>query len=279
MAEILRVPFVDSSMPELSVQYGESIGIYGESATGKSEFIRGIFRLKKGVKYREMARLTATERALFQTEIAYFDGELETRTKDTVADFVSPLAAKIFVGTSEIVDVLQIPRADLNESVAKVGEYTRAKLALLQALAKGAKLLIIDDVFGLRPAFKKGLVALLKKVGKEMDTAYLAASTDLGFLVALTSRIAVVDGGALVELNASKAIATAPVHPYTRWLVNSHNMKKEIGTTFIRTEKDARVKKGCRFAHFCPVSSEVCVEKTPPATEKGTGIYLCHNAK
>lgn len=279
MAEFLRIPFLNSEAPDLVIMEGESVGIYGENGCGKSELLSDVARLKRGIKFRELPRISSQERALYESETSYFDGTIDTSFKGTVADFVSECSAKVFLSTAEVTDVLQISDSDMVKKVKEVGEFTEAKLALLEALSDGAKLVILDDVFGIRPPFKKALAGLLKKVAKERKTAYLIASTDLTFLTALCSRIAVIESGALAEVNTAKGIVSSPLHPYTNWLVSAHGLKKVIGSTFVRTEKDVRIKRGCRFAHFCPMAVEKCSQQTPEFVRVGQAEVACHRCE
>lgn len=279
MADILKIPFANQGAPDLAVSDGESVGFFGEANSGKSDLLESVAKLKKGVKFRELPRISSSDRALFNSEIAYFYGQEISKGKALCEDVISELSAKILVGSYEVMDALEIPRCELKRKVKDASSLTKVKLAFLATLARGAKLIIIDDVFGIRPAFKKRLSALLTKVSKECGISYLIASTDLAFLTALCKRIAVVDGGHLIEVNTAKSIITAPLHPYTKWLVSAHNMKKEIGTTFIRTEKDSKAKRGCRFAHICPYTTEICSQRAPEFKPNGTGTVGCHKVK
>lgn len=90
------------------------------------------------------------------------------------------------------------------------------------ALSCDPDILILDEVTSALDAFtKKEISDLLRRLQKTADCSMILISHDITFLSAVSSRLAVLYAGRIMELGATSEIIDYPIHPYTRGLINS----------------------------------------------------------
>lgn len=278
MAELFRIAF-PGPIPELVINEGESVGLYGENGGEKSAVLERIFELGKGVSYRSFPKISASERQLFRSEVCYFNGDLKADFRGTVSEFITEHSVKIGKNSVDTVDALSITPSELTLTSREISDDLASRLALLEVLSSGAKTVLLDDVFGLIPRFKEKLAVYLKSVREERGINLVIASSDVAFIAELSDVAVILDGGEIVEAGPVEGVLLHPSHPYSRWLINASILKKNIDLTFIRTDKDAKVKRGCRYAQICPQRKDECANRVPEPTVTKHTVTACHLVK
>ena len=148
---------------------------------------------------------------------------------------------------------------------------------IAMALSCNPKLLIADEpTTALDVTIQAQIIDLLAEVRKEIDTAIILITHDLGVVASLADRIAVMYAGKVVETGTSDDIFYNPSHPYTSALLNSlpkHDTNKEDTLTSIPgTPPDLLMPpQGCGFASRCDKCMKICKEKQPPVFKVGEG--------
>ena len=215
---------------ELELRAGESLGVVGASGSGKTTLVRALLGLvpSRGTILwdgRSLADRLASDRLDFRRRVQLL---LQT-----------PLHAfdpRRTIGR-EIHDALRLhrrPTADVPHLMSRVGlapafagrrphtlsggELQRGALA--RALATGPEVLILDEALvSLDPVSRGEIVDLLLDLQQKSSLTYLWVAHDLGMVGALCDRIAVMDGGRIVEAGETSRVLTGPRESVTRHLL------------------------------------------------------------
>jgi peptide/nickel transport system ATP-binding protein len=157
----------------------------------------------------------------------------------------------------------------------------RALIAI--ALACRPRLLIADEpTTALDVTIQAQILALLKELVRDMGTALIMITHDLGVVAGLCDEVNVLYGGRVVEKAARYPLFADPRHPYTHGLLAS--IPRLDGA---RGEKLVPIKgsvadnipwdHGCAFAPRCPNALAVCREVTPELEAGDVRSLRCHN--
>lgn len=147
------------------------------------------------------------------------------------------------------------------------GMRQRAMIAI--ALSCNPKILIADEpTTALDVTIQAQILDLLKRLQKEMNTAIIIITHDLGVVANIADRVAVMYGGKIVETGEVDDIFYHPKHPYTWGLLASmpklNEIKEEL-QSIPGTPPDLKAPpKGCPFVTRCPYAMKVCDEHMPP---------------
>lgn len=141
------------------------------------------------------------------------------------------------------------------------GQAQRVGLAV--ALAGSPRLLVADEpTTALDPVTRGQILALLDEVMAGSENALLLISHDLPLVSRTTDRLVVLLAGRVVEEGPADDLLRAPLHPYTRWLVDPAGSPPPSAHT---TSPE-----GCRWRGTCSLERPACVDE-PPLIEAGAG--------
>ncbi len=148
------------------------------------------------------------------------------------------------------------------------GMRQRAMIAL--ALACSPKILIADEpTTALDVTIQAQILELMMSLQKELGTAILLITHDLGIIAETANRVAVMYAGKIVEEADVITIFKDPLHPYTRGLLRS---VPRIDYTDQRSRLEeipgmvpdlSRLPEGCSFFERCPMSDKRCRPQGP----------------
>jgi oligopeptide transport system ATP-binding protein len=223
----------------LDIHSGETLGLVGESGSGKSTLGRLILRLIEptsgGICFEdrdllaassgEMRRLRRDMQIIFQDPFASLDPRF--RVEDIVAE---PL---IIHGTTNAKSgirprVVELLRAvGLDESILRrfPHEFSggqRQRIGIARALALHPKFIVADEpVSALDVSVGAQIVNLLAQLQRDFGLTYLFISHSMPVVRYLSTRIAVMYRGKIVEVGQTEQITEGPQHPYTRSLLEA----------------------------------------------------------
>lgn len=147
----------------------------------------------------------------------------------------------------------------------------RQRVMIAIAMANKPKLLIADEpTTALDVTVQLEILALIKELQKETETAVLFITHDFGVVANIADRVAVMYGGHMVEYGSVTRIFHSPQHPYTLGLMNAmpdiSRPKLVLPAIAGIVPPVNEMPPGCRFYSRCPFGDETCKQIKPETT-------------
>jgi peptide/nickel transport system ATP-binding protein len=162
----------------------------------------------------------------------------------------------------------------------------RQRLGLARALMLRPEMIVADEPFSaLDVSIQAQILNLMLDLQRDHGLTYLFISHDLSVVRYMADVIGVMYLGKMVEVGPADSVYAAPVHPYTRGLIDTvpvadpalERAKEHQG---VRGELPSAVAppSGCRFRTRCPRAADLCAEREPPLRPLTAGGHLaaCH---
>jgi peptide/nickel transport system ATP-binding protein len=281
---------------EFRLENGESIGIAGESACGKSTLGLSVMRMIQGGKIisgkivfdgestLEMSSSEFDKNIRWKKISMVFQGAMNSLDPVfTIEDqFNEVLKQHKFKGDSDKVIHDAVRSVNLDLSVLKKYPHElsggmKQRIVIAMALLLKPKFVIADEpTTALDVLIQAQIINLLKNLKKE-GMSLMLISHDLAILSEVSEKIGIMYGGKMVEFGTSAEIYRNPKHPYTKGLLDSiPTLDKGKKLKFISGTPPDLVspKSGCRFFDRCPEAMDKC-KKDPPNTKTDTGFVSC----
>ena len=270
---------------DLDLDAGECVAVVGESGSGKSLTTRAITGLlAPGLHAAGSVRLDgqelvgageATWRRVRGRRIA-----LLPQDPFTMLSPLRTVAEQIRDGAQEDLDDADIVRRLAEVGVGDpgvAGRYPfqlsgglRQRVGLAAALASDPDILLADEPStALDVTSQRKVLALLQDLRRRRRLGLLIITHDLRVAFAVSDRVVVLYAGATLEIGPSEAVEQAPLHPYTRGLMDcepaiGRRAPRLRGIPGSVPRADA-VADSCAFAGRCPHAQPVCRSARPPA--------------
>ena len=279
---------------DFTLEDGESIGIAGESACGKSTLGLSIIRMLSGGKTQgdisfEGESILDISESDFNSKYRWkkismiFQGAMNSLDPVfTIKEqFVEILKQHHFDGDFDKVILDAITSVSLNEPVLKKYPHElsggmKQRVIIAMALLLKPKFVIADEpTTALDVLIQAQIVNLLKDL-KKGGMSFMLITHDLAVLSEIANKIGIMYGGQMVEFGSSEEIYNNPKHPYTQGLLKSIPTLRGDTPTYIKgippSLLDAPTE--CRFIDRCPLVIEKC-HKLPPKFKTDTGYVRC----
>ena len=161
----------------------------------------------------------------------------------------------------------------------------RQRIGIARALIMNPRLVIADEpVSALDVSVQAQILNLMQELREQFNLSYLFISHDLSVVQHVSTRVAVMYVGQLVEVAPTDSIFARPLHPYTQALLSSVPLPNpEIRSRGKALEGEvadpANPPGGCYFNPRCPFVQDICRTQAPPLTEIEPGrLARCHFA-
>ncbi len=278
-----------------SLNEGESIGIAGESACGKSTLGLSIIRMLLGGKtisgkinlngesILDLSEQEFDKRYRWKKIAMVFQGAMNSLDPVfTIKEqFVEVLKQHRYEGNFEKVIVDAINSVSLGENILKKYPHElsggmKQRVIIAMALILKPKFVIADEpTTALDVLIQAQIINLLKKLKKD-GLSIMIITHDLAILSEIADKIGIMYGGQIVEFGSSYDVFKNPKHPYTQGLLASIPTLYGNKPTYIKGIPPSLLdpKPECRFIARCPLAMEKC-KKDPPNFKTDSGYVKC----
>ena len=227
----------------LAIDPGETLGLVGESGSGKTTLARMILGLVTPtagsirVNGTDVAHASATElrrlrrqmQPVFQDPYAALNPRmkvLETVTEPLIIhrrdSGVETTRAALRAKAVELLHEVGLDESALNRHPHEFSGGQRQRINIARALALRPKLLILDEpVSALDVSVGAQIINLLQTLQRQLGLTYLFISHSMPLVRYLSTRIAVMQHGRLVETGEAEALCAAPREAYTQQLLKA----------------------------------------------------------
>jgi oligopeptide/dipeptide ABC transporter ATP-binding protein len=289
----------------LTVDAGEVLGIVGESGCGKSVLSLSILRL------------LPMPPAFFAGGQILFNGQdLLKATAEEIRRirgnrismiFQEPMSAlnPVFTIGNQLAEVFRVhqslgkaealekavtmletvgvpaPRRRVKEYPYQLSGGMRQRVMIAMALACRPALLIADEpTTALDVTIQAQILDLMEQLRRDLDTAIIMVSHDLGVIAETAQRVVVMYTGKIMEAAETVALFDTPLHPYTRGLmraipaVTSRRDQGELYEISGVVPSLLNLPSGCPFNPRCPLVGDICRRREPELREAAPGHWV-----
>jgi oligopeptide/dipeptide ABC transporter ATP-binding protein len=283
-----------------SLAAGESLGIVGESGSGKSVTCSALLRLLR----EPPAKITATALKLDGRDMlkARADELAAVRGRIAAMVFQDPMTSldPVFTIGHQLVETIRahrkmskaearaealslLERVEIRNAAKVLDDHPHElsggmlqRVMIAMALSCAPKVLIADEpTTALDVTVQAQILQLIKDMQADTGMGLVMITHDLGVIAETVDRVVVLYGGRVMETGPVEAIFEAPLHPYTRALLNSipgqASGKRRLKEIPGASPNPAHPPTGCPFHPRCPMAIAECSRVTPALEAKQPG--------
>ena len=293
----------------LYVDKGETLGIVGESGCGKTTLGKCIVRLHQPSAGQMLLRnvdgsqedlMQLNRQKSFETrrriQMVFQDPYASLNPMKSIFDaFDEPLRIHGFGNRSPRLEIASKMMETVNLRPDYLFRYPhefsggqRQRICIAKSLALNPEIIVCDEpVSALDVSIQAQIMNLMRKLQKEYGLTYIFIAHDLSVVEYMSTRIAVMYLGQIVETAPAKNFSTVCRHPYTQALMSAvpipkMDVKKEEIVLTGDVPSPIHPPQGCRFHPRCQYCTARCKTEAPelrPVDADAEHMVACHLIK
>ena len=283
-----------------AINRGETLGLVGESGCGKTTVGRALLHLYKptgGEIIYDGHEITDKNIAEYRKDmqIVFQDPYSSLNPRMTVSDIIGePLDIYHLYKTPKeradrIAELLELVGLSSEHARRYAHEFSggqRQRIGIARALAVNPKFIVCDEpVSALDVSIQAQIINTFEDLQKKLGITYLFIAHDLLVVRHMSSRIAVMYLGKLVEVADADELNDHPIHPYTISLLSAvpvpdPKMARERHRVVLEGDVPSplNMPSGCPFRTRCRYATDQCAKECPALTDRGNGhMVACWN--
>jgi oligopeptide transport system ATP-binding protein len=297
--ELRRVHAVDNISFDIAT--AETLGLVGESGCGKSTAARCILRLiepTSGEIWFQGRNVTVLD----SRSGSALSRDIQIVFQDPFASLNPRMTVGAIIGEGLIIHQLTATRRDSEDRIVRLLEAVglqaghmqryphefsggqRQRIGIARALAVEPKLLVCDEpVSALDVSVQAQVINLLQDLQERFNLTYLFIAHDLAVVEHISTRVAVMYLGRIVEIAPTAQLYVSPLHPYTEVLLSAVPIPDpRVKRARIKLEGEVPnpidPPAGCHFHTRCPIRKlPLCSTESPPLRQVGDRHWVaCH---
>jgi oligopeptide transport system ATP-binding protein len=281
----------------VGVAEGETLGIVGESGSGKTTLAKLFLLLERptggalrfegadmsGFGRGDLARYRRSVQAVFQDPYSSLNPRM--RVQHIVAEPLPRDKGDVTKSerVGESLELVGLKRGSAGLYPHEFSGGQRQRIAIARALVTYPKLVILDEpVSALDVSIRAQILNLLKGLQERLGLAYVMISHDLAAARYLSTKLAVMYAGRLVETGACDTVYGDPLHPYTQALLSAAlplhpSARRQRIVLSGEIPNPMNPPTGCRFHPRCPKAMPHCRTEEPAWREVEPAHFTaCH---
>ncbi|TPW31139.1 ATP-binding cassette domain-containing protein [Martelella alba] len=284
-----------------TLKRGETLSLVGESGCGKSTTGLALMGLVKptGGRVRfegkeiDGFRRAAVKQYRRRMQIVFQDPFSSLNPRHKVRDIIRAPLDVHHIGTpaereravAELMQRVGLRPDQADNYAHQFSGGQRQRIGIARALALKPDVIVCDEpVSALDVSVQAQILNLLMDLQRDLGISYLSVSHDLGVVEHISTRVAVMYLGRIVEIGSKAQLFDKPLHPYTELLMRSApsldpRHRHSFSTSSDDIPSATNRPSGCAFHKRCPLATDLCRTDDPPLTRRETADHrvACHH--
>lgn len=286
---------------DLSIGFGETVGVVGESGCGKSTLARTVLKLLQptggSIEFdgRDISQLSPREMIPLRRnmQMIFQDPYNSLNPRHTVGTIIGgPFEVQgvtppggVKTAVLELMELVGLNPEHYNRYPSEFSGGQRQRIGIARAVALRPKMVVADEpVSALDVSIQAQVINLLADIQRDFGMSYMIIAHDLSIVRHVSDRVVVMYLGRVMETAPADDLYANPLHPYTNALLSAVPLADpdlERARTRLPLSGElpspAHPPTGCVFRTRCWKAQEVCATEVPAERELRPAHFVaCH---